>query len=51
MLRASILQLATNVGAMLLVGIITLAIQRALYRPRRAAHLRELARWEEGPKH
>ncbi|HKH19687.1 MAG TPA: DUF389 domain-containing protein [Gammaproteobacteria bacterium] len=51
MLRASILQLATNVGAMLLVGIITLAIQRALYRRRRAAHLWELARWEAGPKH
>lgn len=47
-LRASILQLAANVGAMLLAGVITLVIQRALHRRRRAAHLRDLARRERG---
>lgn len=49
MFRASILQLATNVGAMLFAGIITLAIQRALYQRRRAAHLRDLAHRGKGP--
>lgn len=49
-LRASILQLAANVGAMLLAGVITLASQRALHRRRRAAHLRDLARRESRPR-
>jgi uncharacterized hydrophobic protein (TIGR00271 family) len=48
---ASVLQLATNVGAMLLAGILTLAIQRALFRHRRAAHLRELDRRRKRAKH
>lgn len=50
MFRASILQLATNVGAMLLAGIATLAIQRVFYRRRRAAHIRDLARREKGAR-
>lgn len=49
-LSASIVQLATNVGAMLLAGIVTLAIQSALYQRRRAAHLRALGRQEKGLK-
>jgi uncharacterized hydrophobic protein (TIGR00271 family) len=47
---ASILQLATNVGAMFLAGTLTLAIQRGLFRRRRAAHLRELDRRGKGTK-
>lgn len=39
----SMRQLAINVGAMIASGTATLVIQRALYRLRHAAHLRELA--------
>ncbi len=46
MFWASLLQLVTNVGAMLFAGIATLAVQRMLFRRRRAAHLRELTRRE-----
>ncbi len=41
MILASILQLATNVGAMLFAGMITLVVQQMLYRRRRAIHLQE----------
>lgn len=51
MFRASLLQLATNVGAMLFAGIITLTIQRVLYRRRRAAHIRTLGRRGRGVRH
>lgn len=40
--RGSQIQLAANVTMLLLSGIVTLAVQRGLYRRRRSRHLREL---------
>lgn len=46
-LRGSQMQLVANVTTLLLAGILTLAIERRLYRRRRRRHLRELARSAE----
>jgi hypothetical protein len=46
--RGSVSQLGINLGAILLAGITTLAIQRALYRRRRARHLRDPSRRRAG---
>jgi uncharacterized hydrophobic protein (TIGR00271 family) len=46
--RGSVAQLAINLGSILLAGVTTLAVQRALYRRRRARHLRDPARGRAG---
>jgi uncharacterized hydrophobic protein (TIGR00271 family) len=46
--RGSLQQLGLNIGAILLAGILTLWLQRLLYRARRVRHLREEARAEAG---
>jgi uncharacterized hydrophobic protein (TIGR00271 family) len=42
--RGSMAQLGINLGSILLAGTLTLAVQKALYRRRRAQHLRDPAR-------
>jgi uncharacterized hydrophobic protein (TIGR00271 family) len=46
--RGAILQLAVNLGAILLAGVLTLFIQRTLYLRRRIAHLDDEAREKAG---
>jgi uncharacterized hydrophobic protein (TIGR00271 family) len=46
--RGSLGQLAINLGAILLAGTSTLGVQKALYRRRRAEHLRDPARRRAG---
>jgi uncharacterized hydrophobic protein (TIGR00271 family) len=46
--RGSMAQLAINLGSILVAGVVTLTVQKLLYRKRRAAHLRDPARARAG---